>query len=204
MDSLDNNTTHVVICFQKLSTQKKLCDLVVASWLNYENNTWFCKYPKKSEYSKMEFFNKSMADANPNWKEFPVEILKEASKFTKLPLNELFSFLSHKFYILFSLENYSSGMRRLSRAVADMDNAVVSSDGESTQTLEPAPEQLDESAIDRELEEIEGMDIFFVLQSMLENSFELFLLLLFFSFLRLENSNLHVRLACQVAFLPFE
>ncbi|KAK0077065.1 hypothetical protein PV326_010327 [Microctonus aethiopoides] len=94
---MEPTTSHAVIKFiDELNEEgKKLLDLVPVTWLKKTNtDSWFSFYPPISQYNKLSRWSATSKIPEKNWKQYPVEIIKQA-------------------------ETFEQGMRRLDRAYAD-------------------------------------------------------------------------------------
>ena len=80
---LTDNITHVIVWFTNIRRQDKkiTVDLVPKEWLLKVKRTWFCKYPSKSDYDKVQEWSKECKAPELIWKKYPVKVIKDASKY---------------------------------------------------------------------------------------------------------------------------
>jgi len=75
-------TTHVLIKFNKIKKcDKTTIDLIPISWTYFEDNTFYCKYPNKNEYNKIDQMSKMSSIHKVSWKSFEITLIKEARKY---------------------------------------------------------------------------------------------------------------------------
>jgi len=75
-------TTHVLIKFNKIKKcDKTTIDLIPISWTYIEDKTFYCKYPNKNEYNKIDQMSKMSSIHKVSWKSFEITLIKEARKY---------------------------------------------------------------------------------------------------------------------------
>jgi len=75
------NTTHVVIKFNKKLNGKDSIDLILLSWILINDGQLQCKYPDKTEYSKVDTLSKTSSTHKDAWKSFGISVVSEARKY---------------------------------------------------------------------------------------------------------------------------
>lgn len=88
---MNDNVTHIIVWFTTIRRQdKKTCiDLVPREWLSKIKRTWFCKYPSKAYYNKVQEWSKERKSPESTWKKYIVKLIKDASKYKKNKPNVL-------------------------------------------------------------------------------------------------------------------
>ncbi|XP_008185906.2 uncharacterized protein LOC100568806 [Acyrthosiphon pisum] len=75
-------TTHVLIKFNKIKKcDKTTIDLIPISWTYIEDKTFYCKYPNKNEYNKIDQMSKMSSIHKVSWKSFEITLIKEARNY---------------------------------------------------------------------------------------------------------------------------
>jgi len=75
-------TTHVLIKFNKINkSDKTTIDLILVSWTYIETEKFYCKYPNKKEYNKIDQMSKMSSIHKISWKSFEITLMKEARKY---------------------------------------------------------------------------------------------------------------------------
>jgi len=69
-------TTHVL-----KKCDKTPIDLIPISWTFIEDKKFYCKYPNKNEYNKIDQMSKMSSIHKVSWKSFEITLIKEARKY---------------------------------------------------------------------------------------------------------------------------
>lgn len=75
--------THAIVWFKGEYTRdgKKIIDLVPLSWLEYEKDKIYCRYPPKTLQRLVRTWCERSKEPNLKWTQSEVEVLKFACKY---------------------------------------------------------------------------------------------------------------------------